>query len=86
MSETRIGEVVHVFNKINVAVLSLRDSISVGDNVRFLGYSTDFQQEVESLQIEHQSVDDAFSGQDVAIKVAYRVRQHDKVFRLTDQD
>ena len=49
MSETRIGEVVHVFNKINVAVLSLRDSISVGDNVRFLGYSTDFQQEVESL-------------------------------------
>ncbi len=49
MSETRIGEVVHVFNKIYVAVLSLRDSTSVGDSVRFLGHSTDFQQEVESL-------------------------------------
>jgi hypothetical protein len=40
---------------------------------------------VTSLQIEHQSVDEAKPGDDVGIKVIQKVHAHDKVFKLTDE-
>jgi putative protease len=82
MSEIQIGKVTHFFDKISVAVLALTDTIRVGDTVRFRGHSTDFQQEVASLQIEHQAVSEAKPGQDVAVKVIQRVHPHDAVFRI----
>jgi len=86
MSSIRIGEVTHYFNTIGVAVLALTDTIRVGDTVQILGHSTDFRQEVKSLQIEHQPVSEAGPGQDVAMKVERRVRAHDKVFKLTGEE
>lgn len=83
MAGTRIGKVTHFFDRISVAVLELSDKIRVGDHVHFLGHSTDFDQEVASLQIEHQPVEEAGPGQDVAIKVKQRVRPNDAVFKLT---
>lgn len=77
-----VGDVVHYYNRIGVAVLQLSEPIRVGDMVQILGYSTDFHQRVTSLQIEHQSVQEAFPGQDVAMKVDQRVRRNDKVYRI----
>lgn len=85
MSGIRIGEVTHFYTRLNVAVLALTDPIRVGDTVHFLGHSTDFRQEVKSLQIEHQSVSEAKPGQDVALKVERRVHPHDQVFKLTGE-
>lgn len=82
MSDVQIGKVTHYFDKISVAVLALTDTIRVGDTVRFHGHSTEFQQEVVSLQIEHQAVSEAKPGQDVAVKVIQRVHPHDAVFRI----
>jgi putative protease len=86
MSGAQIGQVTHYFDHINVAVLKLTDGVRVGDTLHFLGHSTDFKQEVASLQIEHQPVTDAKAGDDVAVKVAQRVHPHDKVFKLTDDE
>ena len=83
MSGVRIGEVTHFFDKINVAVVALTETIHAGDTVHILGPSTDFQQEVTSLQIEHQPIDEAGPGQEVAVRVQQRVRPHDKVFKIT---
>ncbi|NOH04852.1 MAG: hypothetical protein HND47_24230 [Chloroflexi bacterium] len=85
MSGVQIGQVTHYFDHINVAVLSLTEAIRVGDTVHILGHSTDFRQEVTSLQVEHQPVHEAKPGDDVAMKVAQRVHVHDKVFKLTDE-
>jgi putative protease len=82
MDGTRIGEVTHYFGNISVAVISLSDSIQVGDMVHFLGPSTDFRQEVKSLQIEHKQVEQVGEDQEVAMKVIRRVRPRDKVFKL----
>jgi putative protease len=59
MSGKRIGIVTHFFDRISVAVLELTDKIRVGDTLHFLGHATDFKQEVRSLQIEHQNMDEA---------------------------
>ena len=85
MSGTQIGQITHYFDHINVAVLSLTESLRVGDSVHILGHSTDFRQEVTSLQIEHQPVTEAKAGDDVAMKVIQRVHVHDKVFKLTGE-
>ena len=86
MGGTRIGEVTHYFGNISVAVISLTGAIQVGDMVHFLGPTTDFRQEVRSLQIEHEQMERVGEGQEVAMKVTRRVRPRDKVFKLTGDD
>ena len=86
MAGTQIGEVTHFFNKISVAVLDLAEPLRIGDTLHFMGHSTDFRQKVQSMQIEHEDVEEAGPGQEVAIKVEQRVHVHDKLFRLTEED
>ncbi len=82
MSGIRIGEVVHFFDRICVAELRLTETIHVGDMLHVLGHHTDFQQKVESLQIEHKEVSEATSGQDVALKVTQTVHPGDAIFKV----
>jgi len=84
MSDIRLGKVIHYFDRIGVAVLELTDTLRVGDTLHFLGHSTDFKQEVNSLQIEHQNVSEGKPGQDVALKVIQKVHPHDAVFKTTE--
>ncbi len=86
MSGIRIGKVTHFFDRISVAVLDLTDTIRVGDTIHFLGRSTDFKQEVTSLQIEHQAVSEAGPGQEVAMKVVQPVRPNAAIFKITSEE
>ena len=82
MPGKRVGKVTHFFDHISVAVLALTDAIRVGDSLHFLGHGTDFMQTAGSMQIEHQPVESAKPGDDVALKVDQRVRPNDAVFRV----
>lgn len=86
MAGIRVGKVTHFFDRISVAVLSLENTIQIGDTVHFLGRATDFKQKVESLQIEHQAVQQAGPGQEVAIKVIQKVHPNDSVFKLIGEE
>ncbi len=86
MSGIQIGQVTHYYNKISVAVLALTGTLRVGDTVHVLGRTTDLQQEVTSLQIEHQAVDEAGPEHEVALGVERRVRPRDKVFKITGKE
>ena len=57
VSEIYIGTVIHYFGKIGVAVLSLTDPIHIGDKIRIRGNDTEFDQEVTSLQADHEAVE-----------------------------
>ena len=85
MSGVRIGQVTHFYNHLSVAVLALTETIRVGDIVHILGHSTDFQQEVTSLQVEHQPVSEAGPGQEAALKVKQRAHPHDAVFKIAGE-
>jgi hypothetical protein len=84
MTEKAIGEITHYYKKISVAVLSLQDEILLGDRVHILGHTTDFQQGVGSMQIDHTRIERAEPGDDVAIKVYGRVRPGDIVYRVLE--
>ena len=85
MSGTQVGQITHYFDHINVAALELTEPLRVGDTIHILGHSTDFKQEVTSLQIDHMDVNEAKPGDDVGIKVIQKVHPHDKVFKLTNE-
>jgi translation initiation factor IF-2 len=81
MEEQKVGIVVKYFAKPNVAAIELTDgSLKVGDTVRIHGHSTDFEQTIDSMQVEHASVTTADKGASIGIKVKDKVREHDIVY------
>lgn len=82
-TETLIGKVVHFYNKISVAVLSLNAELRVGETIRFSGKNTDFTQTVESLQIAHQPLEAAAAGTDAGLKTNQPVHEGDAVYKVS---
>jgi len=77
-----IGKVTHYFSKIGVAVIELSDTLKVGDTIRIVGGATDFTQTIESMEIEHEKVKEAATGDSVGLKVNQKVREGYKVYKL----
>jgi len=84
MTGTRLGEVSHYYDRISVAVITLTDSVKVGEKVHFLGHGVDFEQEVSSMQIEHETIESAKKGDQVAMKVLKPVKAHTAVFKISE--
>lgn len=83
MAEQKIGVVTHYFGKIGVAAIELSEGeLHVGDTIHVKGHTSDFTQTVDSMQIEHDSVQSAGVGQAVGIRVAEHAREHDEVFKV----
>jgi putative protease len=81
--EKLIGKVTHYFDKIGVAVIALDDNLKVGDTIRIVGgLETDFEQEVKSMQMEHQPIEAAKKGDEVGLKVKEKVREGYKVYKV----
>ena len=84
MPEQLIGTVVHFFKGPSVAVVRLTDGeLAVGDRVRFHGHTTEFTEQVTSMEVDHTKVERAKAGEEVAIQVTDRTRHHDQVFKVT---
>lgn len=83
MAEQLIGKVDHWFGRIGVAGIELTDKLAVGDSIHILGHTTDFEQEITSMQIMHQDVNEAGPGDDVGVKVQFRARVGDRVYKVT---
>ena len=76
-----VGHVSHFFSKIGVAVLELTAPLSVGDKILVKGPSTDFEQVVESMQVEHKNIQRAEAGQSVGLKLVQQARERDLVYK-----
>ncbi len=83
MPEERVGVVRDYFARIGVAGIDLEGTLRVGDTVQIKGHTTDLEQAVESIQIEHEQVEEAKSGAAIGIKVQDRCRGGDVVYKVT---
>jgi len=81
-AEKLIGEIFDYFAKVGVAAIKLTGNIKKGDKIRIRGTTTDFKQEVESMQIDRKEIKEANSGDDIGIKVNEKVRRHDKIYKI----
>lgn len=79
----QIGEITHYFSKIGVGVIKLSSVLKTGETIRIVGgEETDFEQPVDSMEVEHQKVDTAKAGESVGLKVAQKVREGYKVYKI----
>jgi len=77
-----LGFVEDYFAKIGVIALTLKAPIAVGQKLQVLGHTTNFEQSVDSMQIEHTPVTQAGPRDSVGIKVVNRARTGDHVYLL----
>lgn len=82
MEEKKVGEVTHYWGKIGVAGIKLTGTLRVGDTIRIRGATTDFEQIVSSMQIEHENIETAQKGQEIGLKVKDKVRIGDTVYKV----
>jgi putative protease len=80
MSEKQIGEVTHYFDHLGVAVFKLSAPLHVGDTVHIAGHTTDFEQEIKEIQVDHESVEKVAKGAEAGVKVDDVVREGDKIY------
>jgi len=78
-----IGKITHYFDGIGVAVIELSDTLKVGDTIHVQGgESTDFEQEVESMEMEHEKIKKAKKGKSIGLKLKEKVREGYKVYKV----
>ncbi len=80
--EKLIGEIAHYYGNIGVAVVDLKSTLKAGETIHIIGGDTDFEQAVESMQIEHEQIKTAKKGQSVGLKVKEKVREGYKVYKV----
>jgi len=78
-----IGRISHYFGHLSVAAVLLEAPLAVGDRIHIRGHTTDLQQAVKSMEVDHVAVDRAGPGDDVALEVADHVRDHDLIYKET---
>ncbi len=80
-NEEALGTVTHYYSHLGVAVIQInKGSLKTGDMIHIKGHSTDFTQRVESMEYEHQHIDESSAGQSVGLKVVDHTREHDIVY------
>lgn len=77
-----VGKVTHFFTKISVAIVELTGTLSIGDKILIKGPTTNLEQTVDSMQIEHKNVQTAKKGDSIGLKVNERVREGDTVYKI----
>ncbi|KPK95733.1 translation elongation factor-like protein [bacterium SM23_31] len=83
MNEQLIGEISHYWGNIEVAGIEITDGeLRVGDEIHIKGITTDFTQKVDSMQIEMKNIEKAQKGDSIGLKVAEKVRENDKVYKV----
>jgi len=80
--EKLIGTITHYFGKIGVGIIKLTDDLSVGDRIHIQGKVSDFEQTVDSIQIEHQNIEKSEAGKEVGIKLDQSVKEGDEVYKI----
>lgn len=82
MERQHLGLVTHYYSKIGVAIILLENILQAGDRIAVVGATTDLEQDVKSMQVEHQNIEQAKEGDLVGLKVQGKVREGDTVYKL----
>lgn len=80
--EKEVGKITHYYDHLQVAVVSLSDSLKVGDKVHIVGHSEDFSQTITSIQADHKNIEVAKAKEEIGLKVDQKVHENSKVYKI----
>ena len=78
----KVGKVTHYYDNLGVAIIELKSTLKVGDRIKFEGHGANFEQNVDSLQIEHKQVEKASTGKVVGLKTEKKVKEGTEVEKV----
>lgn len=81
MADTKLGVVTHFFDKISVGVVDVLEPLSVGEKVKVKSGDNEFEQEITSMQVEHESINKAEKGQKIGMKFDQAVEKGAELFK-----
>ena len=85
MAEEEVGVIVKFFAKPGVAAIKVtKGTIKKGDILKYKGHTSDLTEEVTSMEIDNQPIDEAKVGDVIGVKVEERVREKDIVYKVVD--
>lgn len=83
MTDFKVGIVKHYYDKIGVAVVAFTSDVNVGEKIKFeRGGEELFEQELSSMQYEHQKIEHAKKGDIVGLKVDKAVKEGAEIFKI----
>jgi len=83
--EEEIGKITHYYNKIKVGIIEItKGGLKVGDTIHIKGHSEDFDQKVDSMQVEHDQIQEAKKGDVIGLKVDEKVHEGDVVYKVLE--
>jgi hypothetical protein len=80
--ENILGIITHYFPKVRAAVVKLKGPLAIGDTLKIKGHTTDFKQNVASIQIDRAPITSAKKGQEIGLLVDSRARRNDVVYKV----
>lgn len=78
-----VGVVERFFARPSAAIIKLtKGTLKAGERIYIKGHTTDLQQVVQSMQMDHQEIAEAKKGDMIGVQVNDRVRPNDVVYKL----
>lgn len=78
--EKPVGEVTHYYTNLGVGIIKVKTGLKAGDKVKFKGHTTDFDQIIDSMELDHKAIESAKKGDEIGVKTKDHVREGDMVY------
>lgn len=76
----QVGTIQGYYSHVGVGIIKVESPIKKGDKIRVKGHTTDFEQKITSMQIQHKDIEKAKKGDEIGLKVKDKVRPNDQVY------
>jgi len=86
MRSELVGKVRHYYMRLGIASISLRGRVKVGDTVRIIGTHSDYTQKIRFMEKNHRQVESAMGGDNIALKLTGRIKEHDIVYKILAEE
>lgn len=83
VADSKVGTVVHFYDKISVAIIKLSKGLKQGDTIKFKRGEDEFEQKLASMEIEHKEIKSAKKGDEVGVKTDQAVRENTEVYKVS---
>ena len=80
--DTKVGKITHYYDKLGVGIIKLVKSLKVGQTVKISGKTTNFEQLISQMQLDHKDIKSGKKGQEVGVKLNSKVRSGDEVLAI----
>jgi translation initiation factor IF-2 len=80
-NEEKVGIIDHYFNHAHIAGIWVQNGrLKIGDRIHIKGHTTDLEEVITSMQVNHVDVKEVGRNAHVGIPIHEKVRPHDRVF------